>query len=193
MTKVSNNQPGAQHPPKAADPLAAASKEEKVKGAFAHLDANHDGKLAKDELGADGEALLAGAGGKPVDWKAFKEAELAPPSFAQLDQDHDGKLNGKEARGLDRNHDGTVDQQAFLQARKADAWQVQQAYRQGELAKLDADHDGQVSAAEAGKLASADKDGDGVVSQQEYNQARNEAWQAQVDQQRQARFQQLDL
>ena len=74
-------------------PSTRAEMEQSIQQRFAMRDANHDGFLTADELGANG-----------------------PMAIAQLDADHDGKISLAEAHTAmmamfdraDANHDGTV-------------------------------------------------------------------------------------
>jgi EF hand domain-containing protein len=74
-------------------PSTRAEMEQSIQQRFAARDANHDGFLTADELGANG-----------------------PAAIARLDADHDGKISLAEARTAmmamfdraDTNHDGTI-------------------------------------------------------------------------------------
>ena len=74
-------------------PQTRAEMEQSIQGRFAARDANHDGFLTADELGANGAAAIA-----------------------RLDTDHDGKISLAEASAAmlamfdraDTNHDGIV-------------------------------------------------------------------------------------
>ena len=132
----------AQQPPK---PVSRADYLKSVDVRFNNMDTNHDGKVTKDELGAELQRELqqASAGiGRQLEAK-----------FHQLDTNKDGQLSLREfmaaapalhanespdqmLQQLDANHDGkiTVDE-----------------FRSPEIAKfnrLDANHDGVVTPAE---------------------------------------------
>jgi Ca2+-binding EF-hand superfamily protein len=74
-------------------PSTRAEMEQSIQQRFATRDANHDGFLTTDELGANG-----------------------PATIARLDADHDGKISLAEAHTVmmamfdraDANHDGTI-------------------------------------------------------------------------------------
>lgn len=121
---------------------AAASP--RLAARFDQLDANHDGKLEKDEL--PGPHMFRHGKGGPMDGPDGRHGGM----MARLDTDKDGRISRAEAQAdpkfaarfdtLDVNKDGYVDKADF-QARfqqMRDAW----------FAKADSNHDGMLSKAE---------------------------------------------
>lgn len=98
-------------------PISKADYMARGKAQFAAGDANHDGAITKEELGA----VMTGQMGS------------APPQnmldgiFNALDTDHDGKITAAEAEKLrsdsfdkaDANHDGTLTPEEVEAARAA--------------------------------------------------------------------------
>lgn len=119
---------------------AEAAKAPRLAQKFDQLDANHDGRLAADELphgSREGRGGSDGSGG-------------GHGRMMELDTDHDGRVSSKEAAAkpelaqrfaqLDSNHDGFLDRGDF---------QARMQQKQGEcFAKADTDKDGKLSRAE---------------------------------------------
>jgi hypothetical protein len=126
-------------------PIARGDFAKTVDGRFNTVDANHDGKITKDELFAQQQ--------RDLDQAKARINQQLQARFNQLDTNHDGKLSLQEfmaisppvrlgenadqiLQRLDTNHDGKISAEEF---------------RAPELAKfnkIDANHDGVVTPAE---------------------------------------------
>jgi Ca2+-binding EF-hand superfamily protein len=133
----------AQQQPK---PMARADYIKNVDARFNSADANHDGKITKEEIAASLDRDIAQT--------RQKLAATLQSKFKQLDTNHDGQLSFQEflaaapairptetaeqvLRRLDTNHDGKVSPQEFRASEVA------------KFDKADANHDGIVTPEEA--------------------------------------------
>jgi Ca2+-binding EF-hand superfamily protein len=161
---------------------------------FEKADANHDGKLTRDEAHAFGEARFVSADTNKDSVLTQDEMRSAfehhgkphaEKKFADKDANHDGKLTKDEVpkmpeewfKKVDANSDGALTQAEFEQA-----WAGRHSHHDGKprgpMAEADADSDGKISKAEAIALgdkmfARMDVNSDGVVTQEELGQGRH--------------------
>ena len=91
---------------------------------FSAIDANGDGRITRDEMGAHHEKLMAGHGG-PMG--PPPPGAPHPPRFEDLDSDHDGAVTLAEFRQhleqhfamIDANHDGVLSHDELEAAHRA--------------------------------------------------------------------------
>lgn len=186
-------------PPAAASGQAAAPDDDDdddneakphMHGFLAEMDANKDGKVTLEEAKATASAHFAAADANKdgfldaEEMRAMHKGHTAkgpgPKGMARFDKNGDGTISRDEAPPrmlqrfdeLDANHDGAIDQQELAAMRKG--------HGKGPAhpgARMDADGDGKVSAAEHADgvekmFKMMDVDGDGAITEADEKAAR---------------------
>ena len=153
-----------------ARPITRAVFLKHVEDRFARLDANHDGYIDRNEAGAPPEMA--------ADRRGARGRGDPNASFDRMDANHDGSISrneylayrarGPRARGMTSGADG-----AARPRRASLGWGFTGRW----FDRVDADHDGRISLAEAQRAATAlfdrlDTNHDGTLSAEERAAAR---------------------
>ena len=157
---------------RAGRPVTRAAFLKHVEDRFAHLDVNHDGYIDRNEAGAAADATARSGRGGRMDPNA---------AFDRMDTNHDGSISRAEylayrSAGGRRGARGATDASGTKSPRMRRAslgWGFSGRW----FDRVDADHDGRVSLAEAKSAAAAlfdrlDTNHDGVLSPEERAAAR---------------------
>ena len=179
-------QPSKARHGRAMQPLNRATVQARAAAMFARLDANHDGFITKDELGAAAAQRAQKAQQRAAHFNASK-------LFDGLDVNHDGQVSTDELKAVsakrkvlvqaDTNKDGTISRAEFdavaqqMKARMEHASAARGGTATRMFEEADANKDGKVTLAEMQQASVAhfdrmDLNHDGTITADERVQAR---------------------